>query len=436
MATVDPTQRRSRAQDWLSQIPMDTDIKAPAADGSQSNPLNSEVGRNVMNTLSALPGAAAVPGAVGLGANTASRALGAAAPAVTATGRAAQALGSYTPVVGGGALLGVAASPAAQPTAAAPSPAPAAPQASSSTSTAAGAQPPSQAMATPPGTPSAAASGNVTRVGNSYSGSNISGSITVNGQAPGGGFMEGQAGPRQQMASLSTASPSVPAVATPQTANSTNDYSARKQLENLATSASSITNTQRWGNVRRGEVTPAVMAYQAALANDTALQQQQAGLDNSAMVQQANLQREGMQQQGANARSAMSGAVQMGRLNLDAEAQGYANRAAAQQEQLRGQLIDPKSTSEQRQTARQALMTLSGRQDADPYLVVPGGQQVDALSGRAYNTPSAVFNRQTGQWVQQPGQSGNLPAGMTKQVGTSGGKPVYEDASGNRFVAG
>lgn len=32
------------------------------------------------------------------------------------------------------------------------------------------------------------------------------------------------------------------------------------------------------------------------------------------------------------------------------------------------------------------------------------------------------------------GQAARLPAGMVRQVGTSGGRPVYEDASGKRFV--
>lgn len=35
-----------------------------------------------------------------------------------------------------------------------------------------------------------------------------------------------------------------------------------------------------------------------------------------------------------------------------------------------------------------------------------------------------------------PGASSALPSGMSRQIGTSGGKPVYEDAQGNRFVGG
>ena len=48
---------RRRAADLLSQIPTGGQMPAPAPDGSQNNPLNSEIGRNALNTLAALPGA-------------------------------------------------------------------------------------------------------------------------------------------------------------------------------------------------------------------------------------------------------------------------------------------------------------------------------------------------------------------------------------------
>ncbi|XJC77611.1 hypothetical protein ACHFCA_16405 [Delftia tsuruhatensis] len=62
----------------VAQIPTGGQLPAPAPDGSQSNPLNNEIGRNAMNTLAALPGAA------GLGV----RAGGAAARGAASTGSA------------------------------------------------------------------------------------------------------------------------------------------------------------------------------------------------------------------------------------------------------------------------------------------------------------------------------------------------------------
>lgn len=66
------------AASLVGQIPTDGQRPAPVADGSQSNPLNNEIGRNAMNTLAALPGAA------GLGV----RAGGAAARGAASTGGA------------------------------------------------------------------------------------------------------------------------------------------------------------------------------------------------------------------------------------------------------------------------------------------------------------------------------------------------------------
>ena len=53
------------------------------------------------------------------------------------------------------------------------------------------------------------------------------------------------------------------------------------------------------------------------------------------------------------------------------------------------------------------------------------------------NRPQRLFDTQTQQYVDFPSQGETgLPPNMTKQVGTSNGKPVFEDANGNRFVMG
>ena len=142
-----------------------------------------------------------------------------------------------------------------------------------------------------------------------------------------------------------------------------------------------------------------------------------------------------MQEDGQNSRAGQTQGLALSKLAMEQEAQGFSSRAAAQQEQLRNQIAQEQDPAK-RQSAVQRMRDLSGTQQADPYLVVPGGQQVDEM-GKPYNMPSSVFNRQSGQFVQQPAQkSAALPPGMVKQVGTSGGRPVYEDASGKRFSGG
>lgn len=443
MATIDDRQRRNSAADMLGQMPaqgrtnsygdaaaatLDSRVaqiptgglKAPAEDGSQNNPLNSNLGRNVINTLSAIPGAASVPSVAARGAGAAGRALG----AIQTTLPAVKAAAPYAPAVGGGAALlnaanaGSSRSPAVE-TMSAP---PAAAQLQESPSAAAPVQPGSGSSEAP----AAAGPANVIRQGNSYSGQpNISGDITINGKPPGGTFNALPGGPVPTSPPNPspfgpTSSGGVPLIEAAGIRHSGNDWAARQNLKNLETSASSIMNRPEWNSGavanRRGQVSGTadpngqVAAYQQALATDAALQQAQPSLVQAMLRENAGLQREGMQQAGADRRSLVQAALGQQRLAMEQETQGYANRAAGQTEQLRSVLLDSNATPQQRQSAQQALMTLSGHQPADPYLVVPGGQQVDQASGRAYNTPSMVFNRSTGQFVQQPGQQGTRQA--------------------------
>lgn len=177
-------------------------------------------------------------------------------------------------------------------------------------------------------------------------------------------------------------------------------------------------------------------AYQDARRADLTARGVQPVLDSQTNQLNYNLRREGMQQRGLDFRGGVHALLDQQRIDQAGVNAGYTNRAAGQAEQMRDRIMNETDPAKRR-ALTDTMMAMEGKQtQADPYLVVPGGQQIDPISQRAYNTPSTVFNRQTGQWMQQPGQAGNLPAGMTKQVGTSGGKPVYEDASGNRFVAG
>lgn len=104
------TDEERRRQALVQQIPVGGQ-QAPAADGSQSNPLNTELGRNAMNTLAALPGAgtsARAGAAVARGAGN----VATAERAIPATWELAE---------GGGALASRAAAPAAQQMAQLPS---------------------------------------------------------------------------------------------------------------------------------------------------------------------------------------------------------------------------------------------------------------------------------------------------------------------------
>ncbi|MET3512736.1 hypothetical protein ABIC63_000501 [Pseudacidovorax sp. 1753] len=148
------------------------------------------------------------------------------------------------------------------------------------------------------------------------------------------------------------------------------------------------------------------------------------------------------QNQRQDARLALEGAQQTAaaqlardRFGLEQTAQGFQTRAAAQEEQLRNVLLDPNATTTQRQQAQSALLALKGKSDpANRFIAVQGGQTVDA-SGQVVKEPSRVFDAQERQFIDPRPAGPSLPPGMTRQVGTSGGKPVYEDANGKRFIA-
>lgn len=237
-------------------------LTAPAADGSQNDPLTtSELGRNVSNSLRALPGVGGI-GRVASTGGAISTALNGAAGVVDGAARGAGALAAAAsanpslPSLGGGGSEG--------------------------------ANPrgplrirPDDAMAGPPApSPSSMPGGTgVTRVGNSYSGGpNITGDITVNGAAPGGGAISAQnmnaannLAARETLRGQALAmGSSAPAAPTPAVAmNSDNSWQARNNLRNLEVSAKSITENGGRFDTTPGE-SPAVTAFKAAQAADIA----------------------------------------------------------------------------------------------------------------------------------------------------------------------
>ena len=315
----------------------------------------------------------------------------------------------------------------------------------------------------PPAPAAAPGPGEVTRVVNSYSGTNVSGDISINGQAPrNGGQVSAQnmaaadgLAARSQQESMARVSAQQPAGFTPTgmqaptVRHSGNDWQARNDLRNAMVSASSIMNDGgKWDKHGKGVVSPE-RAYAAQLAGtDAQLRGAQPGVDVAAMRENAGIQREGMQQAGATTRTGMTeqgaNAREQGRsilardeFNLRKEASGFQTRAAQQQEQLRNVLLDPKSTPEQRAVAQRNLAALSGKTAADRMQTVALPDTTNEMGQVVRGGQALVRTLEDGTVQQVPigaQQGAAVPPGMTKQVGTSNGRPVYEDAKGNRFV--
>ncbi|MPT54800.1 MAG: hypothetical protein E2587_27870 [Delftia sp.] len=360
------------------QIPTDGYPKAPAPDGSQSNPMNTELGRNVSNLANA------VPGALGGSARAIARTGGAISGALNSGLNAPRALAGGAGIAGGGAAASTpaAASTGVNPT---PSTAPAAtatsPQATPSAGSTMG--PPSSAA------PQEVQPG-IFRQGNSFSDSAQGAAL---GNEPRGLPSRRNDAAGENLAAQSTArgfTPSqrteveqprlgFPGFRTPTIAHSGNDWQSRNDLRNAEVSASSITNTRRFGG-RGAENSPDMQRYRAMLGTDAVLRQAQPGLEAETMRQNAGLMREDMQQAGGLQREAMQQAGETGRTGMrvgieqqrlqgEQVARGFKTRAAAQEETLRNTLLDPNATPQQKQQAQQAMRAIRGDADPSPWKV-------------------------------------------------------------------
>ncbi|WP_313281602.1 hypothetical protein [Delftia tsuruhatensis] len=414
------------------QIPLGGYPKAPTPDGSQSNPMNTELGRNVSNLANA------VPGALGGGASALARTGGVISGAINSGSTAARgfALGAS---MGGGAAatsMPVAASTGANPT---PSAAPAISVATPQTTPPAGSTMGPPRSAAPqeiqPGifrqgnsfadSAQGAALGNEPRGlpsrRNDAAGENLASQYAARGFTPG------------QRTEFEQPRLGFPGFRTPTIAHSGNDWQSRNELRNAEVSASSITNTRRFGG-RGAENSPDMQRYRAMLGTDAALRQAQPGMEAETMRQNAGLMREDMQQAGGLQREAMQQAGETGRTGMrvgieqqrlqgEAEARGFKTRAQRQEEQLRNTLLDPNATPQQKQQAQQSMRAIRGDADPSPWkvTVTPAVKNADGSTSQG----SIIrHNAVTGE-VQQVDAAKSASGGFEKGA-------VYVDASGNR----
>ncbi len=219
------------------------------------------------------------------------------------------------------------------------------------------------------------------------------------------GQQQAQSAARVAAAQQEPAARGFPGFAAPQIKHSGNDWSTRNEMRSLRMAAErAMEDAPR---KRFAAQHPAVLAYQAALQGDMAARYGgQAALQAKTNDTNAGLVREQMQQDGANQRERPRTMMDAARLDMERQKQGFANRAAAQQEQLRNTLLDEQATPEQRNTAQRNLAALVGRNATEnlsnnfmrrkvPVLNdqgLPTGEQrediVDLRTGRVLEAPA------------------------------------------------
>ena len=336
--------------------------------------------------------------------------------------------------VGAGAGRGSVNPPEVNPSASAPSPAPS-----------------QDVQAGPP----MSASSSVVREGNSYSGSNIAGDVT---------FRNPDGSVRRSGGSVSTlpagASPMGPAagfapggistqnmgaadaLASREYAASMGRLMASGQIAPPAAGPSLSLPGGSFGFRRDRNIVADERGAQARFAygqgTDPASRARNARLQQTAMQEAGSLARTGMQEQGSNARAAVSSALQRDEFGLKKEAAEFQTRAAQQQEQLRNVLLDPKSTPEQRAVARRGLAAFSDKTAADRMQTVTLPDTTNEMGQVVRGGQALVRVLEDGSVQQVPigaQQGAALPPGMKRQIGTSNGRPVYEDMNGKQVIA-
>lgn len=369
-------------------IPDNAGYKAPAPDGLD----DTEFSRNAKNTMYALPGAAPALGAIGAlaGATRAGSLMGAAGSGI---GAAAAKVAPYgIPAAGLGTISALSdtsqPSPISAQIAAKPQPNPTGVGVGQ-----AGANPTSSIDQT---TGVAPASGAVRRVGNSYSGENVSGDISLT---------DGQGKPIKRGGTVSS----------------------------LDTSAGYAQDLKDLARIEEGKkATEANLQAQATYAENKVLEQKALAGNRNAekiLAQRTNdsTARRGQDQDVANrgAIAKLAGdkfALDATNSGLDNQLKGVQVSAAKQLQTAQQELLAAK-TPEEQQAAERKLITLGGKQpQQEKFAYGPGGQVIDPVTGQLVTQPGVIFNTATGQQAQQ----GQPQSSASPQAGTPVNKAQYD----------
>lgn len=372
---VDDDERRN----LIAQIPTGG-LTAPAADGSQGQWSNTEVGRNIVNTASALPGVAgALPAVVRTG--------GAISGAADVVSRLVQA---GTAAVGGAALP--------TPAQAAPAPAASAPDVAAPAP-----QPVAALSSSPPYTSP--------RQDSSMAPSRNGGQISAQNMEAGNNLASASMdAARARLLSIGDDA-SAQEQRTPVIRHSGNDWAARKELENARTSAMSITANGGKFDRNKG-MSPQRAEYLAILKTDQELRSSVPGLEQEGQRQRGLSVRERLLQIGENARANLSAQraddanrISAGRLAIEQNAAGFQNRAAQRMENAQV-AYEQASTPTLRAAARDRLLALAGKAHDDQWKAVALQGGTDAMGNKTESILGAV-NERTGEMRRMPtGQAG------------------------------
>ena len=315
---------------------------------------------------------------------------------------------------------------------------PQAPAAPTTTPAAPAAAKPAQAAPTAPATAPVAAVGgdlptnteqranDITRVGNSFSGTDIGLGFTINGR-PAAESFQGEQSAQNKAAvdalmartpefgagagALATAAGQAPALGNspggPSFAIIGDSSQQDRARQRMISAASTPYRGAQNGQLTANQLRTLSDLIQSDDRNATTLatnsENNAARMAETAMREQGENARTQFREQGQNSRLAARNALDQRRISGEEEARGFQTRAAQRVERLYEQYDQAKP--EDRAAIAQQIRELSGGQQQNRFTAVPGGQEIDPVTQQLVTRPAMVFNNQTGDFVPQRGQA-------------------------------
>ena len=311
---------------------------------------------------------------------------------------------------------------------------PQAPAAPTTTPAAPAAAKPAQAAPTAPATAPVAAVGgdlptnteqranDITRVGNSFSGTDIGLGFTINGRPAAESFQGEQSAQNKAAVDAlmartpefgagagahATAAGQAPAMGNspggPSFAIIGDSSQQDRARQRMISAASTPYRGAQNGQLTASQLRTLNDLIQSDDRNATTLatnsENNAARMAETAMREQGQNARTQFQEQGQNSRFAASNALDQRRISGEEEARGFQTRAAQRVERLYEQYDQAKP--EDRAAIAQQIRELSGGQQQNRFTVVPGGQEIDPVTQQLVTRPAMVLNNQTGEFVQQ-----------------------------------
>lgn len=162
--------------------------------------------------------------------------------------------------------------------------------------------------------------------------------------------------------------------------------------------------------------------------------------DIAAMREQGDAGRTAMREQGENARAGARNQIDERRYNDGASARAVDMRAAQRRESAYDNYSKAKTDEDRQAIAKQFPDLFGQAKDAAHRMEVVRGK-TDPMTGQSSGDYVVVQDPKTGgvRQIQMGAASAAptqaLPPGMKRQVGTSNGRPVYEDMNGKQVIA-